>query len=131
MSDEGLPFQRQFSILLETVRQPDGQPYSTAMIARATGLSEQSLLYLLDGRSVSPRLDTLRRLCHFYDISLDYFDCETEESCRAYLAKEVAGRSSALVRDIAQESETLTSSGQRKVLVILEWVRRARLSRKH
>ena len=131
MSDEGLPFQHQFSILLETVRDPDGQPYNTGAIARATGLSEQSLLYLLDGRSAYPRLDTLRRLCRFYNISLDYFDCETEENCRAYLAKEMAGRSSVLVRDIAQELETLTSSGQRKVLVILEWVRRARRSRKH
>ena len=95
---------------------PNGQPHSLAAIARATELSEQSLHYLLEGRTEFPRLNTARRLCRFYDISLDYFGCETEADCRAYLAQLASQRASPLVREINQTAETLTPSAKRRAL---------------
>ena len=91
---------------------PDGVPHSLAALAHATELSEQSLRYLLEGRTQYPRLNTVRRLCRFYDISLDYFGCETEAECRAYLAQLAAQRASPLVREIDQTAETLTPSAK-------------------
>lgn len=126
MSNEDVAFQEQFRLLLETQRDPQGQPYSLAAVAKAVGLSEQALAYLLDGRSQQPRLDTLRRLCRFFQISLDYFQCETAAACRAFLAQQ-----SPTLTAVAHESETLSSGGQHNVLSILEWLRRARPSSQH
>ena len=131
MEPERLPVQEQFRILLETFPAPDGHPYSLAVIARATKLSEQSLANLLDGSTQNPRLDTLRRLCRFYDISLDYFDCQTDAECRNFLAQYAAQRASPMVREIDTESETLTPSSKRSVLRLLDRLRHLRRSGQH
>jgi transcriptional regulator with XRE-family HTH domain len=130
MATEPIPFQQQFQILLETLRDSQGLAYSVSAIAQAVELSEQALLYLLDGRSEYPRLDTLRRLCRFLHISLDYFQCETEADCRAFLVQALAQQSNTL-HAITVESEDISAGGQRNVLTILEWLRRARHSGKH
>lgn len=129
MATEPIPFQRQFHVLMDTLRDPQGQTYSVSAIAQAAELSEQALLYLLDGRSQYPRLDTLRRLCRFFHVSLDYFQCETEADCRVFLMVALAQQFTTL-HAIAVESEDISAGGQRNVLAILEWLRRARHSGK-
>lgn len=125
MGFEPISFQQQFQILLDQLRDPQGKPYSLATLAQATGLSDQSLAYLLEGRSQFPRLDTLRALCRFYHISLDYFACETEADCHRYLLEQLAA-SSTLLNDIAVEAAALTPKGQRNVLTMLEWLRQTK-----
>lgn len=88
-------------------------------------MSPQALLNLLDDSSHYPRLETVRRLCRVYGISMDYFDCSTEKDCLDYLARQRVIRSTEL-EEIARSAEALTSRGQRNVLNILEWLRRAR-----
>ena len=127
MVAETLSFQQQFHILLNLLRDPQGKPYSLGTLAQAAGVSDQSLTYLLDGRSQSPRLETIRSISHFYHISLDYFDCATESECRAYLVSRLA-QSSSLLQDIAAEAATLTPKGQRNVLTMLEWLRQMKKS---
>ena len=131
MSPDSIQFQEQLRILIESVPAPDGLPHSLAAIARATELSEQSLHYLLDGRTQYPRLNTVRRLCRFYDISLDYFGCVTEAECRAYLVQSAARRASPLVREIDQVALTLTPWTKRRVARLLERFRNLRGSDKH
>lgn len=131
MASEGVSFQEQFRILVETLTAPDGTPYKLATIAQAVDVSEQSLAYLLDGRTQYPRLETLRRLCRFYDISLDYFSCETEPECRAFLVQHAAQRASPIVHQIDKESETLTPSAKSSVLRLLDRIRHLRSSGKH
>lgn len=130
MSPDGVQFQEQLRILIEFMPAPDGLPYTLAAIAQATELSEQSLRFLLEGRTEYPRLNTARGLCRFYDISLDYFGFETEAECRAYLARLAAQRASSLVREIDQTAETLTPSAKRRVLGLLERLRNRRGSNK-
>jgi len=124
---ETISFQQQFHILLDLLRDPHGKPYSLGTLAQAAHVSDQSLTYLLDGRSQSPRLETIRSICYFYHISLDYFDCATEAECRAYLVRRLA-QSSSLLQDIAAEAATLTPKGQRNVLTMLEWLRQMKKS---
>ena len=122
MDSESITFQQQFQILIDRLRDPHGKPYSLGTLAQATALSDQSLAYLLEGRSQFPRLDTLRAICRFYHISLDYFACETEADCHRYLLAQLAS-SSSLLNDIAVEAAALTPKGQRNVLTMLEWLR--------
>src|SRR5262249_39533072 len=98
-----------------------GQPYSLAVISEATGISDQTLLNILNGQSDNPRLDTLLRLCRFYHISLDYFACRAESDCRAYLGQKKVEFASPLVQEIASRSEFLSELGKRNVLTLLDW----------
>lgn len=131
MAPDGVSFQEQFRILIGTIAAPDGHSYSLATIAQATDVSEQSLLYLLEGRTQYPRLNTLRRLCRFYDVSLDYFDCATEADCRTFLVQHAAQKASPIIREIDQQSNTLTPSGKHNVLRLLERLRHLRGSGKN
>lgn len=131
MMPDDFPFREQLRILIETVTAPDGSQYSTVMVAKATGLSEQGLLYMLDGRTQNPRLDSLRRICSFYRISLDYFECGNETECRTFLAQNAARQASPLVCEIDQEADELTYSARSKVLRLVDRLRFLRGSGKH
>lgn len=131
MTREGISFQEQFRILVETLTAPDGTAYKLSTIAQAIDVSEQSLAYLLDGRTQYPRLNTLRRLCRFYDISLDYFACTSEAECSAFLVQRAAQNASPMIREIDEQAATLTPSGVRRVLRLLERLRNLRRSGKN
>ena len=120
-----LPFSRQFALLLDLRRRAELPPYTPAETARATGIPLQTLLYLLDGTSSSPLLNTARTLCVCFDITLDYFDCSTEDDCQRYLAQRWLGNRPEAARQLADEAQRLSPHGQRNILAILEWMRRA------
>jgi len=128
---DGLEFAAQFRILIHTVSGNDGNPYPLAAIAKSTGISEQNLSNLLDGRTPNPRLDTLRRLCRFYEISLDYFDCDTEVDCLAFLEQRAAHAASPIVFEINQESSVLGPSAKQEVLRLFGLLRQLRNLSKH
>jgi hypothetical protein len=76
----------------------------------------------MQGKTESPRLETARKLCRLYGISLDYFDLPTEEACRAYLARRRQQIAPASVQEIAALSEQLSLQGKRNILAILRWI---------
>lgn len=115
-ADPPLSLDRQLAVLLTEGVAPDGRPASPPQVAAAIGLSHQALLNLLQGKSRRPRLHTLRALCQFYAISLDYFDCPGEADCRAHLA----------VRQIAEQTLQLTPWGRRQMQVLLTWLEQGR-----
>lgn len=119
-----LIFGEQLRILIDFYPNKNGQPDSITHIAEATDISVQTLLNLLDGTSASPRLDTARRICEFYGISLDYFDCETEAECRDYLVQQRVETASPIVHQIERETDELSQRGKHNILSLIEWVRR-------
>lgn len=122
MFDDPFPLREQLRILMEMVPGPNGNAYDITAIARATDLSPQSLVYMLDGRTNNPRLDSLRRICRFYHVSLDYFECSSEADCRSFLAQNAAQLASPLVRAIDQNAEALTASNKSRVLRLMSRV---------
>lgn len=130
MLNNPFPFREHLRILIQTLAAPDGNAYDITTIASATDLSAQSLLYMLDGRTNNPRLDSLRRICRFYNISLDYFECSSEEECRSFLAHNAAHLASPLVREIDQNAEALTPSDKSRVLRLIDRVNVLRRLRK-
>lgn len=131
MLDDPFPFREQLRILIQTIPASDGNAYGISIIAKVTGLSAQSLVYMLDGRTNNPRLDSLRRICRFYNISLDYFKCNSEEKCRGFLAQNAAYKASPLIREIDQKAEALTPSDKSRVLRLIDRVNVLRRLRKH
>ena len=131
MTPEHFPFREQLRILIDTLPSPEGNSYTVAAIAEATELTEKSIRNMLNGRTQNPHLDTLRQLCQFYQISLDYFECESPEECRTFLLQNAAQRASEVVREIDEQAETLTAPSKGNVLRLLERLRSLRGSGKH
>lgn len=121
-----LTFGEQFRLLIRFQTDAHGQPHSMTKVAEATGISVQTLLNLLDGTAGSPRYDNARRLCRFYGITLDYFDCETEAACRDYLAQHRIDAATPETHTIEEESQALSPRGKRNILAFIEWVRRGK-----
>jgi transcriptional regulator with XRE-family HTH domain len=115
----------QIRLLLEEGVDPAGRAYRPGEVAAATGISDQALANLVQGKSSNPRLETLLALSGHYGISLDYFACETEDACREYLRRHRARHASPLICEIENESARLSARGQRNVLAIMEWMQRA------
>lgn len=113
---------RQLAILVETLIGPDGRAYSLPHLAASTGIRHQTLHNLLRGKAHNPRLDTLQALCRLYGISLDYFACETEAECRAYLSRKRIESAPSIVHEIAAQSNRLSAKGRRNVLAIMRWI---------
>lgn len=102
-----------------------GADINISQVAQATGISDQALANLLQGKSANPRLSTLLALCQHYGISLDYFACESEAACRAYLYHHQMQAASPLIGAIENAAAHLSPKGQRNVLAIMEWMRLA------
>ena len=120
-----LPFSRQLEVLMELRESIDRPPHTPADVARATGISLQTLLNLLNGRSNSPRLTTARQLCTCFEITLDYFGCTTIEECQNYLMQRWLTEAPEPVRSIADVAGGISPRGQRNILSIMEWLRRS------
>ena len=117
-----MTFSQQLGILVETVLDTSGNSYSANFIASQTGMSQQTILNFLSGNWHNPRLDNLRALCHFFGISLAYFDCQTEVACRAYVAQKRLAKAPAIVEQIAAQSDQLSDKGKHNVLTVMQWI---------
>ena len=113
---------QQLQLLMSSVLANHDQSSSLHAIGQATGLSVQTLAKLLNGQTRDPRLDTLRRLCQFYGISLDYFAYETEAECQAYLNRRQLMTAPALVQEIARQTQALSARSQDNLQIILRWL---------
>lgn len=122
LPDESImPVARQIQLLIgwSELRRP--QHYTLREIAQAAGISTQALTNILDGKASDPRLTTLRNLCRFFQVSLDYFGGQTEIDCRAYLARRAVELGTSALQQITLTSHQLSPRGQDNVLVILQW----------
>ena len=128
MKTEDLPqplsLQAQIRVLLDYGRPEHPEP-SLSELAEATGLSDQTWANLLQGKSTNPRLNTLLALCQYFDVSLDYFACTSEDACRTYLYAHRLRDRSPHISDIEAAASRLSPRGQRNVLAMMEWMRRA------
>ncbi len=122
-ADTVLSLSQKLTLLIEEGQPLNGDPVANmADIARLTGMSQQTLANLLHGQSVNPRLDTLRGFCDLYGISLDYFDCESADQCRAHLLHKETTRNGSVLSEIMNGAEKLSLAGKSRVLRLMEWM---------
>lgn len=125
MTSKLISINQQIAFLIEYGRDLQAKQYSLAEVAKLTGVRYQTLANLIDESSSNPRLKTLRALCQLYGISLDYFACETEESCINTLKQHQLANASEEIHKIDNETSTLSAKGKRNVLAMMEWIRAA------
>ncbi len=114
-SEPPVPFRRQLALLIEYA---EGAPTLTE-VAKGVGMSLQGLYYLLDGRNDSPRYHTVRQICAFFGVSMDYFGCETETACLRMLLDKRAAQPKSVLRVIDQDAERLSDKGRRNILTMI------------
>jgi transcriptional regulator with XRE-family HTH domain len=119
-SDQHISVAQQIRLLLEWSEQQ--RHHTLREVAQAAGISTQALANILEGEAPDPRLNTLRGLSDFFQISLDYFACRTQEACQIYLARRSIQESSPTIRQITRASKQLSPRGQANILVILQWL---------
>lgn len=111
-----LSFSEQFNILIKT--DPAYRHASTATLAEATGSSLQTIANLISGKTPAPRLQTVRGICEAFNITLDYFMCDTPDACLSYLCQ--AWRQPADIIELDQKVQSLSQPNQEKLGDILE-----------
>jgi len=119
---EPISLARRMQLLLNSTREPNGQPTAVTDLAAAIGVTPHTLLNIVHGRIDNPRFLTLRSLCVLYGISLDYFQLKTEEECHQYLATQHLKVDTPLVQQIQDETLTLEPKGHRTIMSMLEWI---------
>ena len=102
-------------------RRGDG---SLQSVASEVGISYQTLMNLLHGKTDNPQLNTIRSLSMFYGISLAYFDCESPQDCLRYLQQHSRIQDdSPLTQQLLRQARHLSPTGQRNLEAILDWIR--------
>jgi len=113
---------QQIHLLIEWSKEHQGKSYSIREIARAADLSTQGLTNILDGTTPDPRVEPLRNLCRFFQVSLDYLGCRTESECHSYLMQRLIEYGTPILQQIAVESQQLSPRGRDNVMVVLQWL---------
>lgn len=120
MADQTITVAQQIRLLLDCSERR--RHHTLREVAHAAGISTQALGNILDGEAADPRLNTLRGLCDYFQISLDYFACLTHEACLNYLALRPIQQGSPTIQQITRASQQLSPRGRDNVLVILQWL---------
>jgi transcriptional regulator with XRE-family HTH domain len=115
-------FAQQLRWLMTWAEQLGGRALTLREIAQGAGLSVQALQNLLSATTPDPRFNTVRGLCQFFQVSLDYFGCSTEAEAQAYLAQRALTVGPLTLQSIAHQSQTLNPRAQENVLLILRWI---------
>lgn len=129
----GITLAEQVNILFDTMTDPEGKSYTMQQVSSVVNVSLAGLSRMRSGEITNPSITTLKQICKFFDISLDYFQCYSEEDCRAYLRqadsrivrKRIEDLPPPLNAQVFLRSMGLSDEAQRDLLAILKWVRAA------
>lgn len=120
-SSEPLLLKDLVNFLFDNVLHPDGQPYTTQEVTDHVRISHATINQLRTGRNKNPTLPTLQEIGRFFDVPLNFFDCQTYDECYAILA-ERPEVSTGDVAEIAFRASRLTAEGKQDLLRAIQWV---------
>jgi transcriptional regulator with XRE-family HTH domain len=128
-SDEPLQLKDLVNFLFDTIRRPDGEPYSLYEVADAIDISPATIHQLRTGRIKSPTLPTLKEIGRFFNVPLSFFECESIDACYQVLGAQGSDLSPG-VSKIAFRASKLSEKSQLDLLKIIAWVEAAERERK-
>lgn len=122
----------QINILFEMVLDANGKPYTITDVSLAAGISVGVLSLLRNNRNCNPTFATLSGISKFFGVSLDYFNCQTQDECRLYI-ENPANRTppnyenmpSPIARQIFSKALGMSDYGRRELLRMAEVVETA------
>jgi transcriptional regulator with XRE-family HTH domain len=117
--DNYLPLAEQIIILFDSVRHPEGRPFTLQEVSDATGVSLGTIAQMRSGKINNPQLNTLRTLAQFFRVPLRYFETGTREECYALLADPTVSEKPAL-SEIAFRASGLSEQAQQDILSLIK-----------
>lgn len=127
-SNEPLQLKDLVNFLFDTVRQPNGEPYTLQEVAGELDISPATIHQLRTGRIKNPTLPTLKELGRFFNVPLNFFECETYDECHRVLGAAGVAMSPGTAK-IAFRASKLSPKSQQDLLKIIAWVEAAERER--
>lgn len=95
-------------------------------IAKVTGIAWNNVRKIRLGENTNPSLNTIQALTDYFGVKLDYFNCRTEEECRAYLGRLAEDDISGQMDDIVKmRSSGISMQGLQALQAMIDYVKRA------
>jgi transcriptional regulator with XRE-family HTH domain len=124
--DDYLPVSQQLSILFEAVKKDDGQSYTLVEVSQASDVSVPTLSQLRHGKITNPQLNTVRAICHFFNVPIRYFNTKSVDECYAILnSKREDEDNKPGLHQIAYMAAILSPESQRDLMTIIQWAQAA------
>lgn len=117
--DDYLPLSEQVKILFDSVRHPDGRPFTLQEVSDGSGVSLGTIGQIRSGKLNNPQLNTLRALAQFFGVPLRYFETGTREECYALLTDPSILEKPAL-NEIAFRASGLPPQAQQDILSLIK-----------
>lgn len=96
-------------------------------ISRVTGIAWNNIRKIRVGENNNPSLHTIQALANYFGVKLDYFNCRSEEECRAYLgqiaAKDINDQVDAI--GVKMRSTGISMDGLQALQAVIDYVKRA------
>jgi transcriptional regulator with XRE-family HTH domain len=126
MSDtkQPLTLKEQINFLFDTITHPDGRPYTLFEVAEHLNISTATINQLRTGRIKNPTLPTLKQLCQFFGVPLNFFDCQTYDACYEVVAQTRLPEAPEAA-EIAFRASRLSPKSQERLLQALSWIEEA------
>lgn len=84
MSNPDMSLADKVDLLFEHGRK-QGKNVTYQAIGEATGVAWTNLMKIRNGKNANPGLRVVQALAAYFEVKLDYFDCQTPEECQNYL----------------------------------------------
>lgn len=127
-SNEPLALKDLVAFLFDTIRHPNGEAYTLQEVADQLDISPATIHQLRTGRIKNPTLPTLKELGRFFNVPLNFFECQTYDECHRILGAERIELSPSAAK-IAFRASQLSPKSQEDLLNIIAWVEAAERER--
>ena len=117
--DDYLPLSEQIKILFDSVRHPDGRPFTLQEVSEGSGVSLGTIGQMRSGKLKNPQLNTLRALAQFFSVPLRYFETTTREECYS-LITDPAMMEQPRLNEIAFRASGLPPQAQQDILRLIK-----------
>lgn len=123
---------QKLNILFGLLLDENGKPYTNKQVAHHIGVTETAISMIRARRGkdqINPTLTTIQGICDFFNVPLDYFNCQTPEQCRDMIiltrSKQYNIGMDKPIHDISREiilkTLGMSTNAQAAVLELLHW----------
>lgn len=137
ISPDPLPIAEIVDFLFKNIRKVDGSTYSEYEVSKAISLGASSVGFIRSGKTTNPGLDTIRKLCFFFEVPLTIFQCQTIEDVKEVIElhrrikpDENEGEKHPLISEILMRASALSEAGKRDILKLVKMVNHAEAYRR-
>lgn len=119
------------NLLFNKVRRPDGRPFTEKEVSEQVNITHKTLNHIRTGKTPNPGIATIREICRFFGVSMDFFNISSLEESYAFLNERKQAEAQATsVNEIMFRALDLSEEGRKDLLNVIRLVEAAERERK-